>query len=97
MRQAEQRQEWIGEDAKAWAQKPGWRPASGNARKGNTPAFCAGFAAVGVRNGRFCPGSARFRVLSQEKPAKMLNFSKFGLEKPDGTPTSDPSLYSVQS
>jgi hypothetical protein len=45
----------------------------------------------------FLPGSARFRVLSQEKPAKMLNFSKFGLEKPDGTPTSDPSLYSVQS
>lgn len=43
------------------------------------------------------PGRAGFGVLSGEKPAKMLNFSKIGLEKPGGIPTSEPSLYSVQS
>jgi len=55
MRQGAQRQEWIEADAKAWAQKPGWRPARGNARKGNTETFCARFEAAGVRNARFCP------------------------------------------
>ncbi|WP_124383326.1 hypothetical protein [Ralstonia sp. SET104] len=77
--------------------KAGWRPASGNATKGTITTFCAWFAGSGRSKRAFLPGSARFRVLSQEKPAKMLNFSKFGLEKPGGTPTSDPSLYSVQS